>query len=79
MVVTKLDIGIDPLVTPVGYLGIPLVSPLSNPLNSHLVVDYVSATPSWYGITIVCWLRFDDKELPTKDMVILVIILIFFW
>ena len=75
MFVSKEDIGIDTLVTPAGFLGSPLLSPLKLPdalINSHLIVDYKNPTPSWPGITIMFWLRFDDDILPTVSIPILV-------
>ena len=75
MLVSKNDIGIDPLWTPAGFLGSPLLSPHLNTLNSHLIVDYKYPTPSWTGITIMFWLRFDDEVMPTEPNILLVIIL----
>ena len=70
MLVTKNDIGIDPLWTPAGFIGSPLLSPLHGTLDSHLIVDYKPPTPSWPGITVACWLRFDDSEISSKKIVI---------
>ena len=77
MTVSQLDIGIDPLSTPAGFFGSPLISSLkgtdnSIPIDSHLIVDYKRSTPSWPGITIMFWLRFDDKELQAGNIPILV-------
>ena len=76
MLVTKNDIGIDPLWTPAGFLGSPLIGswkPLGNTPYSHLIVDYKTPRPSWAGITIMFWLRFDDKVMPTENNILLVI------
>ena len=77
MTVSHLDIGIDPLSTPAGFFGSPLISSLkgtenSIPIDSHLIVDYKRSTPGWPGITIMFWLRFDDKELQAGNIPILV-------
>ena len=77
MTVSQLDIGIDPLSTPAGFFGSPLISSLKGtenliPIDSHLIVDYKQSTPSWPGITIMFWLRFDDKELQAGNIPILV-------
>ena len=77
MTVSQLDIGIDPLSTPAGFFGSPLISSLKGtenliPIDSHLLVDYKQSTPSWPGITIMFWLRFDDKELQAGNIPILV-------
>ena len=77
MTVSQLDIGIDPLSTPAGFFGSPLISSLkgienSIPIDSHLIVDYKRSTPGWPGITIMFWLRFDDKELQSGNIPILV-------
>ena len=61
MLVSRTNIGIDPLWTPAGFLGSPLLSPWKE-TKSHLIVDYKPPTPSWPGITIACWLRFDEDE-----------------
>ena len=73
MLVSKTDIGIDPLWTPAGFLGSPLLSPLIDKyIDSHLIVDYKTPRPSWPGITIACWLRFDDSEILNKDIIVMV-------
>ena len=71
MLVSKTNVGIDPLWTPSGFLGSPLLSPWIE-TKSHLLVDYKPPTPSWPGITMACWLRFDDTELWKKKIVIAV-------
>ena len=74
MLVSKTNVGIDPLWTPAGFLGSPLLSPWME-TKSHLLVDYKPPTPSWPGITLACWLRFDefdDAELLTKKIAITV-------
>ena len=76
MLIIKNNIGIDPLWTPSGFLGSPLLSPLLpqlNPINSHLIVDYKIATPSWRGITVMFWLRLDSEVVSTGPYLILVI------
>ena len=71
------DVGIDPLVTPASIIGSPLLSPIKGasnkiPIDSNILVDYKKSVASWAGITIICWLRFDDKELKPDRIPILV-------
>ena len=70
MTVYEEDVGIDPLWTPAGFLGSPLLSPAYTILNSHLIVGYKNAMPSWTGLTIMCWLRLANA--PAKSQVIMV-------
>ena len=76
MDVTKNNIGIDPLWAPGGFIGSPLLSsfwiPADDPITSSLIVDYKHATPSWSGITVMFWLRFDKTDILTKKINILV-------
>ena len=73
--VTKNNIAIDPLSTPAGFIGSPLLSSVWNkddPTASSLVVDYKNPTPSWSGLTIILWLRIDREDISTKPMSIMV-------
>ena len=76
MDVTKNNIGIDPLWAPGGSIGSPLLSsfwsPANDPITSSLIVDYKHSTPSWSGITVIFWLRFDKTDIATKKIFILV-------
>ena len=77
MTVIHQDIGIDYLSTPAGLFGSPLISSLKGihdiiPIDSHLILDYKASNPSWSGITILLWLRFDDKVLQIGDVPIMV-------
>ena len=76
MIVTKNNIGIDPLWAPGGFIGSPLLSsfwnPADDPITSSLIVDYKHSTPSWPGITVIFWLRFDKTDIATKKINILV-------
>ena len=71
MMVQKNNIGIDLLWSPAGFIGSPLISPLPS-LNSFIIADYKTPIPSWPGITVLFWLRFDDEVMPTQDNLILV-------
>ena len=79
MDVTKNNIGIDPLWAPGGFIGSPLLSsfwvPSDDPITSSLIVDYKHSTPSWSGITVMFWLRFDKTDIATKKINIMVSIL----
>ena len=70
MSVDKTAIGVDPLWTPAGFHGSPLLSAVPD-LNSHLLVGYKNVVPSWPGITIMCWLRLDSDELPIEPQVLM--------
>ena len=73
--VTKTNIAIDPLWTPAGFIGSPILSSIwttDDSTSSSLIVDYKTPTPSWSGITIILWLRIDKDEISTKSINILV-------
>ena len=73
--VTKTNIAIDPLWTPAGFIGSPILSSIwttDDPASSSLIVDYKDPTPSWSGITIILWLRIDKDEISAKNINILV-------
>ena len=77
MEVIEKDVGIDPLFTPPGLAGSPLLSPIKGipskiPIDSNIVVDYKRSIASWPGMTILCWLRFDDLQLQPESIPILV-------
>ena len=77
MVVLQQYIGIDPLWVPSGFLGSPLISSLlgsngETPINSNLILDYKTPSLSWPGITVLFWLRFDDNDLDTERVSVLV-------
>ena len=73
MLVNKMDIGIDPLWTPAGFFGSPLLSLWKDGLfGSSMLVEYKPPRPSWPGITIACWLRFENFSPTPKKYYIMV-------
>ena len=70
MTVDKTSIGVDPLWTPAGFHGSPLLSAVPD-LNSHLLVGYKKIVSGWPGITIMCWLQLDSDELPVEPQVLM--------
>ena len=73
MSVTHSSISIDPLWSPAGFQGSPLLAS-ARPPSSNVVLDYTNTVASWPGITIMFWMRLDEETLPTSPTVILVII-----